>query len=219
MNQVDQDVMRKSDDFPNEARITIDYTKGSIEFEHIIKQKGRFWTAYYLIYPTLLSFSLYALCLLSPLAFILPFYSINLYVRGYIDYTSMILILKALFLSAYFMLLLPLIAFPLTYSKTFCKNVFPKIGKVCHAFTEETHTYLITDLKEPVFIIPHFKNAYLSYECHGNYDAYLQKVQIRESPLWKYQKEKKSYWHCQHWEAVFTFSKTPKTGYMEIEAL
>lgn len=69
------------------------------------------------------------------------------------------------------------------------------------------HTFMVDELKEPIFEIPLFKNVVLSYEATEDFSKYLQRVEIREHEF-QYKGEKTQWL----WKAKFIFSKIPKTG-------
>ena len=75
------------------------------------------------------------------------------------------------------------------------------------------------DVLDNKAIIPTFDNVMLEYKCKGDFDKYLNKLEILEIPFnykkgFKGMKKEKNQYVFQ---AVFHFLKKPKTGSMEVE--
>lgn len=203
-----------ADNLPVNARITVDYTKPNnpVKFEYPVKERNvKKWVLSF-IFPSILLVWCYVL------------FVVLLGIAGYevlinsdkISHTpelSVILseLFKAVIIACLFLLgilLLPLlISFYIGYNYEKFKYWFPKFQAFMAHSNKNFHTFLVDELKEPIFEIPLFKNVMLTYEASGDFSKYLQKVEIKEHDF--YYRSEKTQWL---WKAKFVFSEIPKKG-------
>lgn len=80
------------------------------------------------------------------------------------------------------------------------------------------YKYLSKDVLDNVIVIPSFKNVELTYNTSGDFSKELNKIKVREYRYYDYKKGKKGKLRIKNteWYALFSFKKTPKTGYLEV---
>ena len=76
----------------------------------------------------------------------------------------------------------------------------------------------VKDIKSKVWKLPDwakFDNIKLDYKLYGDYATLIEKVHIcpRDYYLERFGKKEKQE---EEWDAIFTFSRVPKTGYMSL---
>ena len=206
-----------ADNLPVNARITVDYTKPNnpVKFEYPLKHQNiKKWILKF-IFPSIILVWCYVL------------FVVLLGIAGYEILTSLdslgkipntpeisvVLseLLKGLIIasSALLGILLPslLISFYIGYNYEKFKYWFPKFQAFMAHSNRNFHTFLVDELKEPLFEIPLFRNVMLTYEVSGDFSKYLQRVEIREHDF-QYKGEKTQWL----WKAKFIFSEIPKKG-------
>jgi len=206
-----------ADNLPINARITVDYTKpnNDVKFEYPVENRDvRKWALSF-IFPVVL----------IVWGFIVGFSFIGYLVLTNLDNFSSVqtpetettLILAELltavsqFALLCFVAFVPplLISFYIGYNCDKFKYWFPKFQAFMFRFlaSNHFHTFVVDELKEPIFEIPLFRNVMLTYEASGDFSKYLQRVEIREHDF-QYKGEKTQWL----WKAKFVFSEVPKSG-------
>lgn len=206
-----------ADNLPVNARITVDYTKPNnpVKFEYPLKKQNiKKWILKFIFSSILL---VWCYVLLVVLLGIVGYEILtSLDSLGKIPNTPEISVVLSELLEGViivcfvlFIVLLPslLISFYIGYNYEKFKYWFPKFQAFMAHSNRNFHTFLVDELKEPVFEIPLFKNVVLTYEASGDFSKYLQKVEIKEHDF--YYGDEKTQWL---WKAKFIFSDIPKNG-------
>lgn len=204
-----------ADSLPINARITIDYTKpnNDVKFEYPVNDGNiKKWVLSF-IFPSIFLVWVF-ICIFIYMGYSVvtnlgTIYSVE------IPETTVILLELLLSLSAFALALIVafappiLLSFYIGYNYSKFKFWFPKFQAGVFHFLNANHfhTFVVDELKEPIFEIPLFKNVILTYEASGDFSKYLQKVEIREHDF-QY-KDEKTQWL---WKAKFIFSEVPKSG-------
>ena len=204
-----------ADSLPINARITVDYTKlnNNVEFEYPIENRNfKKWVlkfifpSIFLVWIFIAGFSWISYLILT---------NINNIVNIEIPETAVILSELLLSLSLFSLACIVvfgiplLISFYIGYNYDEFKYWFPKFNAFMARFLNPNHyhTFMVDELKEPIFEIPLFKNVILTYEASGDFSKYLQRIEIREHDF-QYKGEKTQWL----WKAKFIFSEIPKSG-------
>lgn len=118
-----------------------------------------------------------------------------------------------------------LITYWLALDKERMSKWFPKLGYWSAVMVTGTREKIFTkkDISDNKAIIPSFENIFLGYKTSGDFNEYLEKVEILEIPFsfkmrrfwlpFLSKKEKNDY----DFRAVFYFSQTPKEGSLDVE--
>jgi hypothetical protein len=208
------------DDKPAEARVSIRLHDRKIDIQHRISPKDALWYITNCIIPTFGSYVQYkmltyaqALFLFATIFLLLPFYKVC-------NAALAILVLKFAMLVIVFSVFLPIgLGFVLGLSPKFRGKVFPKIGYAVHKMYEPTTKLIVTpqSIVDKKFVVPDFKNAFISYNLYGEFKEALERIDIVENNMHVLQI--RNSWRCFHWKATFSFSKLPKDGFMEVSYL
>lgn len=204
-----------ADSLPINARITVDYTKpnNDVKFEYPVENRDvRKWVLTF-IFPSILLVWIFVVgCGSVGHQIIINWDTIF---HPSIPETTFVLFQLLIFLAAVALMciivFLPplLISFYIGYNYDKFKYGFPKFQAFMARFMSSSHfhTFVVDELKKPVFEIPLFKNIVLSYEASGEFSKYLERVEIREHDF-RYKGEKTQWL----WKAKFVFSEIPKSG-------
>lgn len=202
-----------ADSLPINARITVDYTKPNnpVTFEYPLEERNiKKWVlsfifpAVLVVWAFIVGISFVGYILLTNLDNFA-----NIEISGP-DLTLLLIAMFRIILVSSFVFIPPLlISFYIGYNYDKFKYWFPKFQAFMSNATSSTpfHTFMVEELKTPVFEIPLFKNVILSYEASGEFSKYLQRVEIREHDF--YYEGEKTQWL---WKAKFVFSGVPKSG-------
>ena len=203
---------KKFDDRPTECRIFINLKNKKIRFDHLVDKKSKMWYAINCVCPTIGSLCWIFLLLSSPVVILFMFINSVMWSQtGNIEHFKNMLIVPILFLS---MIYLRYIGYILVYIPGFNSKIFPKIGKICHSLTSDSTEIIVNKIENKKFEIPMFTNAFISYECYGDFNNCLERIEIIDHPIHWMQKKIK--WRCRHWKASFFFNKNPRDGSMFI---
>ena len=204
-----------ADSLPINARITVDYTKpnNSVKFEYPIDDRNiKKWVLTF-IFPVICLVWVFVVGVIYVIYVVLTNIDniINIEIPETTFILSELLISLSLFsLMCIFVFGIPLlISFYIGYNYDKFKYWFPKFQAFMFRFLNSNHfhTFVVDELKEPIFEIPLFKNVILTYEASGDFSKYLQRVEIREHDF-QYKGEKTQWL----WKAKFIFSEVPKSG-------
>lgn len=224
------------DYLPANARVIIDYTKDNrVGFSYPIE-----WTYWKAVWKR--GFKTVASFWLS-LHLFLFFYLRPLWIAGLIGAIIFLiihpieLITKASILSSnsviypyiggffWFIGIPALITLWLALDKERMAKWFPKIGYWSAVMILGTCEKIFTkeDIADKKAVIPSFSNIFLNYKTSGDFNKYLEKVEILEIPFsfktrrfwlpFLSKKEENDY----EFRAVFYFSQTPKEGTLDVE--
>lgn len=179
-----------------------------------------FYLTLYLILPTLIIISIF-----------FPFEQVSeIPTHTEILIFNFITVLKSLIFAGGFLLYIfgipALATLYLSRDKERLSNWVPKIGywTACWSLRNKEMTFKPKDIIDNKVIIPNFSNIFLNYECSGDFNKYLEKVEILELPF-KYKirrfwmpflikkREKNDY----EFRAVFYFSNKIKKGSMKVD--
>lgn len=114
-----------------------------------------------------------------------------------------------------------IITWVLSFNKNWLSNTVPKMGfwaaKLCGV--EKKKTFFAEDVTEQnVCVIPHFANVSLDYEASGDFNRFLERVDIYEIP---FEYQRRCFWlpwkmrtvkNDLSFRAVFIFSRKPCVG-------
>lgn len=206
-----------ADSLPINARITVDYTKpnNNVKFEYPVNDRNiKKWVLTF-IFPVICLVWMFVVGVIYIIYAILT--NINNINIIEISEPEIAVIVSELWVSLYLVFLMcifvfgiPLIiSFYIGYNYDKFKYWFPKFQAFMYRFLNANHfhTFIVDDLKEPIFEIPLFKNVILTYEATDDFSKYLQRVEIREYDF-QYKGEKTQWL----WKAKFIFSEVPKSG-------
>ena len=202
-----------ADSLPINARITVDYTKpnNDVRFEYPVNDRNiKKWVLSF-IFPSIFLIWVF-ICI-----FIGMGYSIVTNLDTIYNLPETTFILSELLMSLFALALAfiaafappILLSFYIGYNYSKFKYIFPKFQASISRFLSggHFHTFVVDELKEPVFEIPLFKNVLLSYEASDDFSKYLRRVEVREHDF-QYKGEKTQWL----WKAKFIFSEIPKSG-------
>ena len=203
-----------ADGLPINARITVDYTKQNnpVKFEYPVNDRNiKKWVLTF-IFPSVLLVWVF-ICMFSWMGYSI-LTNLGTVFDAELPETTFILSQLLMGFSAAALACIAafapplIISFYIGYNYDKFKYQFPKFQAfVSLAISNHFHTFVVEELKEPVFEIPLFKNILLSYEASGEFSKYLERVEIREHDF-RYKGEKTQWL----WKAKFVFSEIPKSG-------
>lgn len=226
------------DYLPANARVIIDYTrKDKVGFSYPIEWS--YWEAVWKRgYLTVLSFwltiNIYWVFLFTPLFVLgiigylifLLFHPTTQTIAEHIDAINFITHGLPIILQFFYLLGIPaLFTFWLSLDKERMSKWFPKLGYWSAKIIRGTKEKIFTkgDVSGNKLIIPSFSNIFLNYKALGDFDKFLQKIEILEIPFdynirrfwlpFLSKKEKNDY----DFRAVFYFSQTPIKGSLDVE--
>ena len=212
-----------ADSLPINARITVDYTKpnnADVKFEYPLKERNiRKWALTF-IFPVVLITWVFIVCFGVLIGFVgyavyIILTNLDKIFSAELPETAFLLSELLVALSQFTLACVAafapplLISFYIGYHYDKFKYWFPKFQAFVVRFLPSSHfhTFVVDELKEPVFEIPLFKNVVLTYEASDDFSKYLQRVEIREHDF-QYKGEKTQWL----WRAKFVFSEIPKSG-------
>lgn len=226
------------DYLPANSRVIVDYTrKEKVGFSYPLE--WTYWKAVWKRgYLTVLSFwlaiNIYWVFLFTPLIVLgiigyFVFLIFNPITKTIAEYTYTISFMThglPLILLMFYLLGIPaLLTFWLSLDKERMSRWFPKLGywsaKIIYGTKEKIFTK--EDISEDKVIIPSFSNVFLDYKTTGDFNKFLQKIEILEIPFdyktrrfwlpFLSKKEKNDY----DFRAVFYFSQKPMEGSLDVE--
>lgn len=178
-------------------KVTVDYNKKTVDFEPLLVE-----STFYMFFISWLG------------AFLVAIYGVTLsalivapFAQYYVGTTEHLVILAYILI-----ILLSLLCTAFYFNKRFVKEVFPKfnygnvqVGSFFCALKKRTIEP--EAVVNNTVVIPSFKNVYIGYETSGDFDKYLEKVEIKN--IFKED--------AFLWFVVFTFKETPKNGVIKVE--
>lgn len=223
---------------PANARVIIDYkAREKVKFSY--PRNMPYWKAVWKnAYPTVASFWIHlhvSIAFYIGVYIFLPAYILKSiffptiveatsgYTIGFI-YLLSTLILPLIGTFAYLFGIPAIFTYYLARDKERLSSWIPKIGYWSANLEFHTKYKIFTkkDVVDNKVIIPVFSNIYLNYECEGDFDRYLERVEIMEIPF-NYQIRnffipflKKKRYNDTQFRAVFHFSRPVNNGNMRV---
>jgi len=221
----------KADEFPLNARVSIDYTKPKgerISFSYPDFDNNRYKWAWRMIMPTLVFIWVMIIASVFFIVGIAKF-AMEVHVASagaghiVIDWIDWIGIGKSMLAVAG--MLSAMFGPPFLMSLYMAKNYdkfskwLPKFNYMMEAFLKGLHRCTVTKLDGTAYEIPFFDNIYMNYKATGEFGRYLERIDVIEHPF-KFVKvrgkKEISEPNDSIWRAVFKFSAIPSTGMLEV---
>jgi len=198
------------DNFPLNARVDINYNTKKVRFSYPVKPT--FARIFKFVYAPMKILSLYLSLLMTTII------AVMLIKRHFPDVNNIFRQRLIFAVAGYYFSVLWLIPIILTLIviglyKIF-NGAFPKYNSAISGTPKKI--VRVTKLNSKKFELPFFKNILLDYEAYGDFDDYLERIEIKEHEFNKLVNNREVPNEFV-WRAIFHFTSIPKKGVLIIK--